>query len=304
MKVQIKKTQDGMNIRSFIASEIPGLSRRILIELKKRDTGILVNGEHVTVRYVLREGDVLSLDLEDRESSRAVPSAVMPQILYEDAELVAVNKPPCMPTHPSHGHLTDTLANSLAYYYQLQEKPFVFRVINRLDAVTGGVVVVAKNRLSAARLSAAMCEGQYDKRYLALVEGVVPWEHMEVCRNIKRAMPSIIERTVCDAEEGEAAITDFSVLHRMEGRTLLSCLPRTGRTHQIRVHLASLGYPIVGDFLYGTEIPSLKGAIALHCASMTFPHPTTGEQLTISAALSPAFASLLPIAVQAEWRLA
>lgn len=283
MKRIMEKDHAGMTVKEYITAELPGLSRRILIEMKKRPDGILLNGRHATVRAILAEGDELTLHFEDERSSDLLPSSLIPEILYEDDDLLAVNKPAGIPTHPSHDHPTDTLANAVVSYYQAKGIPFVFRVINRLDSVTSGVVMIAKNPLSAARLSASLVKGQFEKHYLALVEGVMVEDEGRIERHIIRRLPSIIERTVCEDHEGEYALTTYRVLKRSDSHTLLDCFPHTGRTHQLRVHLSSIGHPIAGDFLYGKESELLPGRTALHCYRMTFPHPTTGSQFTVVA---------------------
>ncbi len=293
MKRIIEKSCDGLCVKAYLANYLPDLSRRILIDLKKRPNGITVNGARVSVRYLLHEGDVLSLALEDEASSEIPASSVLPEIIYEDDDIICVNKASGMPTHPSHGHYEDSLASSLAYYYQLQNRPFVFRVINRLDGVTSGVVLIAKNHLSAARLSASLTQCRFQKHYTALLEGKLEGSIGLLDQNIKRRLPSIIERTVCSREEGERALTTYRVLGHFGNRTLVDAFPHTGRTHQLRVHFSSIGHPIVGDFLYGTEEEALKGCIALHCASMSFPHPSSNCQMKIEAPLPGHFHMLI-----------
>ena len=160
----------GRSVLEYIKSL--SLSSKMIKYLKYRENGITVNGTHVTVRYILKEGDSLALALEDTVSSEtATPSNIPIEIIYEDDSIVVVNKPPFMPTHPSHGHHHDTLANALAYYYSLKGIPFVFRPINRLDRNTSGLVIVAKNKIAAAKMTEYMKDQRIKKSYIALLKG-------------------------------------------------------------------------------------------------------------------------------------
>lgn len=266
---------DGKTVKTFVSKL--NISRSELIRLKSRENGILLNGVHATVRAVLKTGDVLSLqreDFEENSNENIVPSDIPVDIIYEDNDVLAVNKPQGMPTHPSHGHFTDTLANALAFEFLKRGTPFVFRAVNRLDRDTGGIVLVAKNKGAAFAFSKLMTEGKIEKEYLALAEGVVN-EPFSVDKNIKRRQESIIERVVCPENEGQTALTRFYPLGNIGGNTLLRCVPITGRTHQIRVHLASVGHPIIGDGLYGkesTEYPFQQ----LFCTKLTL-HAAEGD---------------------------
>ena len=188
-----------------------------------------------------------------------------------------------MPTHPSHGHYYDTLANGLAFYFAKKNIPFIFRAVNRLDRDTSGIVLVAKNRASAYRISSEMSRGGIKKTYIAAAVGAV-YQSGTVIANIKRRYESIIERTVCPENEGQYAETRYAPLYTDGKVTLLEVRPVTGRTHQIRVHMAYIGHPLCGDTLYGEE-SELIGRQALHCSRLEFTHPTTGERIILSAPL-------------------
>ena len=261
--------------------------------LKYRENGITVNGSRVTVRYILHNGDTLSLALEDTESSEtATPSNIPIDIVYEDDSIVVVNKPPFMPTHPSHGHHHDTLANALAYYYNLKGIPFVFRPINRLDRNTSGLVIVAKNKIAAAKMTEYMKDHKIQKSYVALLKGKLIPEGEEtdglyvIDKHLHRTAKSIIVREVCapDAPDADRAITYYKILKSNEDCTMVEAFPKTGRTHQLRVHFASLGHPIIGDDLYGESSP-LIDRHALHATMLEFSSPKDETTLNLSAPL-------------------
>ncbi len=305
MQIIISKEYDGSLLRSYLLG-VMKLSHKLLTRLKAKPEGILLNGRHATVRATLHMGDCLTLALEDESAPlSAIPSTkvALPDILYEDDDLIVLNKPAHMPTHPSHGHTDDTLANALAQRACDQGKNIlVFRPVNRLDRDTSGVVMVARHQLSAARLSEAMRARTIQKQYLALLEGDLPKQEGEIDLPIRRTADSIITRCVCapDAPGAHHALTRYRVLHRFfvdgHSRTLVLAEPLTGRTHQLRVHFAHLGAPIVGDTLYGRILPELPtpDRQALHAYALTFSHPMTGEHLRIWAPLPQELSALLP----------
>ena len=277
---------DGRSVLDVVRLEL-GISRTTLKTLKFTEGGILLNGKEVTVRARVQVGDTLSLAVEDKLShEKTVPCAVKVDITFEDSELVIPNKPPYMPTHQSHGHFDDTLANALAYKYATEGVPFVFRPVNRLDRNTSGLVLVAKNRLSAASLAESMHRGEIEKSYIALLCGELTCDEGIIDAHIRRAQESIIIREVCDAstEGADRALTRYRVLARKNGHTLVLAQPLTGRTHQLRVHFAHLGAHILGDTLYGKE-SKLISRHALHASALSFPHPTDRLMMTVTAPL-------------------
>lgn len=276
----------GLSIKEILIDEL-GFSKRAIAALKARPDGILLNGEHETVRAKVNEGDVLVINCEDMESNeeKLVPSSTLPDIIYEDEHIVAVNKPPFMPTHQSQGHFYDTLANSLAYYFTKQGRPFVFRSVNRLDRNTSGVVLVAKSRIAAAKLSEEMKREGIKKSYIAILDGTLEHNSGTIETYIRRAQKSIILREVCgECEDGKIAITNYRVLARANGLTLVEAEPQTGRTHQLRLHFSHLGAPILGDDLYGSASPLIERH-ALHARKLNFVHPDSREVISIQADL-------------------
>lgn len=282
----IDERYNGKTIKEYLRYELL-LSRRIVTRLKGEEDGIMLNSEKVTVRAVLSTGDVLSLGIFDADDNgNIVPVDMDISILFEDDDIMAVNKPYGVPTHPSHNHYTDSLANGIAYYFQKKGIPFVFRSVNRLDRDTSGIVIVAKNQMAAQRLSKELICGNVHKCYTAIVTGVTE-ENGIINAPIRRREESIIERIVCSEEEGgQHAVTEYCKVASKNGMSLLKVYPKTGRTHQIRVHMAYIGHPILGDTLYGkADAGNGIDRQALHCSSMSFKHPMTGELITITADL-------------------
>ena len=286
MNWTITKEDQGKTVREFIREKI-SLSTKMLKFLKYREDGILVNGTRVTVRRVLSEGDLLSLKIPDEESSPIITPVDLPlQILFEDDALTVPSKPAGMPTHPSHNHYTDTVANALAYRYSQMGIPFIFRPVNRLDKDTSGLLLIARNKLAAGILTKSMQNGEIQKTYLTVLEGEMEENSGVIEKPLHRTAASIIVREICslEAPDAEPSKTVFRVLARGGGCTLVEAKPITGRTHQLRVHFASIRHPIVGDSLYGIENGRLARQ-ALHAYSLTFPHPLTNERLTLKAPL-------------------
>lgn len=284
MEIICGKEFNGRTVK-ILLSELK-ISAKTITALKKKPDGITVNGQHVTVRHTLSEGEVLRLDISDEQSSKNIVPADLPvKILFENESVIVSNKPPFMPTHPSHGHYDDTLANALCHYMKKSGEPFVFRPVNRLDRNTSGVVLVAKDRVSAASLSHSLQNGSVRKEYLAILEGIPAQKSGKIETYIRRREESIIYREVCrKGSDADYALTEYEVLEAANGHTLVSASPITGRTHQLRLHFAHMGCPILGDDLYGNE-SHIIGRQALHAYSLTFPCPVSGEKISVRAPL-------------------
>ena len=279
-----EKEYDGKRLREFLFGRL-FLSRALVTDLKHRD-GIAVNGEPVTVRYTLSAGDTVSLAIEDTDAdcdASLTPTDLPLDILYEDEHILAVNKPPYMPTHLSHGHRTDTLANALKAEFDRRGLAFVMRAVNRLDCDTSGIVLIAKNRYAADRFAKTNPDLSYKKLYTAFCLGEVP-QSGEIRGYIRRIGDSIITRAVFPSgKESEAAHTRYRRIECRGDLSVVECEPITGRTHQLRVHLASIGHPIVGDDLYGGGFALPRQA--LHAAFLAFTHPFTKERIELRAPL-------------------
>lgn len=295
MIIKINEHFCGRTIKSVLA-ELK-FSAKTVTGLKRLEDGILVNGEHKTVRYILEEGDILSLMVEDTSSSHIIPKALHIDLIYEDDWLLFVNKPPRLPVHPTRHHQDDTLAARIAYYYS--DRPFVFRCITRLDADTSGAVMIAKDRITACLMSDMIAKRQIKKEYIAVCAGVTA-QKGDIDFNIRRPNPMNIKREAVpqgddcseNSPQGAVAFTSYELLCSSKDHSLLKVAPQTGRTHQIRVHLSAAGNPILGDFLYG-ERSELIDRHALHAMSLEFIHPHTGETLKISAPLFEDMKSLI-----------
>ena len=294
MDIVVNEALAGQCVRRVLQVELK-LSTKMIKHLKYTPLGIAVDGKAVTVRHVLKVGECLSLALEDSESSPALTPVDLPlEILYEDDDIVIPAKPADMPTHPSHDHYTDTVANALAFRYQKEGIPFVFRPINRLDRNTSGLLLISRNKRAAGKLTQAMQRGEIKKTYLAVAVGEMEEQEGVIDAPLHRTKESIIVREVCSPTEpdADAACTEYRVLAAENGYSLVLVRPLTGRTHQIRVHFAHAGHPLVGDDLYGTLTP-LIDRHALHAFQLSFPHPMTEEEMTFSAPLFPDMRQLI-----------
>lgn len=262
---------DPISIKDLLRKE--GISATLI--KKAKYGGIHLNGNPVTVRAIVNHGDKVEIFVEDIFSEGIPPMDIPLRVLYEDDDILAVDKPTNMPTHPSKGNNLPTLANAVMGYYG---GDFVFRSVNRLDRDTSGIVIIAKNQLSAGMLSSSMKQGQWEKKYNALVSGVPSPEEGVIDAPIERVCEGNIKRTV--RMDGKPAITKYRVLEKKENNSICEITLLTGRTHQIRVHFQHIGHPLVSDFLYG-EVSEKE--YFLRCVEINFPHPRTGEKLIIKA---------------------
>lgn len=272
----------GLRIEQFLRRQ--GYSYQNLTQLKKMPESILINGVWSYMRTVLKRGDVLTVRIRETESSPNIPPAEHPiDIVYEDEDIIVVNKPAGMPVHPSLNNYENSLANALMYYYQKQGKPFIFRCSNRLDRDTSGLTVIAKHMVSSSILSKMGVRHEITREYLAITRGSLSPSDGTINAPIGRAGSSLIERKI-DFEEGENAVTHYHVMTEKNGHSLVSLMLETGRTHQIRVHMKYIGHPLVGDYLYNPDMEYISRQ-ALHSYRLSFTHPITGKDMEFTAPL-------------------
>ena len=299
----IEETHSNMAIDKYL--RLKGYSRQNITDLKKMKESIILNDEWVHINRILNKGDVLTIHIQENHSSEKIPPVNIPiDIIYEDEDIIVINKPAGMPVHPSMDNYTNSLGNALAYYYDQQNKPFIFRCTNRLDKDTSGLTVVAKNMLSASIMSAAIRSHDIVREYNAIVCGVPSPSHGTITAPIARKDASIIEREV-NFESGDTAITHYNILSIHKGFSLVHLILETGRTHQIRVHMKYIGCPLAGDKLYNDSLTNNTPIYieethsdyikrqALHCQRLSFKHPITGKELVFEAPLPDDMQSLL-----------
>ena len=275
--------EDNLTISELLKRK--GFSSQNIIELKKMERSILINNEWMHMNYRLQANQELVIHIQENNSNEhIVPIALPFPIVYEDEDIVVINKPANMPIHPSQNNYENTLANAAAYYYEIrQNTPFTFRCINRLDRDTTGLTILAKNMYSANILASYMQERKIKRLYIAILDGSLEKKWGTLNRPIGRKDNSTIEREI-NYEQGEKAITHYYRIEQFGNYQLAAFQLETGRTHQIRVHMSSINAPLVGDTLYNTK-PSatLMNRQALHAYRISFPHPISGKTMKFVA---------------------
>ena len=264
---EITEKDDKKPIRTFLQEF--GVSASLLTKLKHTENGITKNGVFAKTIEELSTGDTLTIKIEN-SGSIARPMCIDIEIPYEDEDIIVLNKPPLMPVHESRNHIGDTLSNFVAYHCG---EDMAFRAVYRLDRDTSGLVLVAKNELAAAKLA-----GKIKKDYYAVVDGTIENDGI-VNAPIARCGDSIIKRKV--DENGETAITEYFPIKSNGNATLVKFNLKTGRTHQIRVHMEHIGHSLLGDKLYGGDC-SMISRQALHCKDICFTHPITEKPMHIT----------------------
>ena len=300
---QITENERGTTVLDFLRKK--GFSRHILSSMKADKEALTRNGQRIGGREQLLAGDYFRVRLlETVDSDGIIPVSMPLSILYEDEDILVINKPADMPVHPSIGNYENTLANAVAWYFQQQNIPFVFRCINRLDRDTTGLLILAKNMLSGAILSDQMKKREIHRIYLAITEGKTD-PAGTINRPIGRADQSLILRQV-DPDKGDPACTHYlqkcwhpktfypaTLSVPQDGLSLVQLQLETGRTHQIRVHMTSIGHPLIGDTLYNPET-ALLARQALHSYRLAFTHPVTGVPLEFTSSLPADMAEFFP----------
>ena len=274
IEYKVEEYFQGKKLISFLRGHVK-ISVRLLRSLKRVEGGIKINGENARTIDLLNAGDTVTLTIPE-DDSHSIPVDYPLDVIYEDEDVLVINKPAMLPMHESHNHQGDTLANAVSGYLNKKGISLSFRAVGRLDKGTSGLVICALNSHSAARLS-----GNFEKTYYAIAAG-----HYDgtgtIDKPIYRPDPMKTYRTADD--RGDRAVTHYEVIESGESYSLLKIRLETGRTHQIRVHFAFLGTPLYGDKMYGTE-HEVIGRQALHCGEVSFNHPVTGERIELKAEL-------------------
>lgn len=299
----ITESDSDQRIYDFLCHH--GYSRHIRTWLKQHPGSVRLNGEEALFYFPLKNGDLLEISLEEEHPSENIVPVDLPiHIIYEDEDLMVIDKSADMPVHPSIGNYENTLANAAAWYFHRQDIPFVFRCINRLDRDTTGLLILAKHMLSGAILSDQMKKRAIHRTYLAITEGKTD-PAGTIDSPIGRIDQSLILRQV-DHENGDSACTHYlqkcwhpktfypeTLPVPQDGLSLVQLQLETGRTHQIRVHMTSIGHPLIGDTLYNPET-ALMNRQALHSYRLAFTHPVTGVSLEFTSPLPEDMAEFFP----------
>ncbi len=281
----VTEEEAGVSLLEWLRDK--GCSRQVLAHLKNTK-GLFKNGERPFAKEPVRSGDQIKLRLTEEAGSEGIVPVCLPfSVVYEDEDLLVIDKPAGLPVHPSINHYENTLANGVMWRCQQTGEPFPFRCINRLDAGTTGLLIIAKNMFSAAVLYSAMKKRKIKRTYLAVASGEIR-KPGTVDLPIGRVSDSVIERCI-DQEHGERAVTHYEpvAVCKVPGNgsyTMLRLQLETGRTHQIRVHMKAIGHPLAGDYLYAPEDCSADRPL-LHSRSLEFIHPVTQEPMKLTAEL-------------------
>lgn len=288
MSILVKKVidiEEGLKIREYLKREL-GLSTRLIrsASIGKR---IFVDDQVVKMNRILKNGEVIKIDLEKEESQNIAPENIDIEVIYEDEDILVVNKKPYMVVHPTKSYQSGTLANGVINYFNETKQKCIVRLVSRLDMNTSGLIIIAKNQFAHGMLSKEMSQNTVEKRYLAIVHGIPKEEKGTI--NLPIYKPEGIEngtRRIID-ERGQQSITHYNVVEKYNDSCLVECKLETGRTHQIRVHLSNIGHPIYGDILYGdgeNEMELIERQ-ALHAYALKFKSPRTEELLSLKSDL-------------------
>ena len=292
----VEKEESGIRIDRYLAEKDSGLSRSFIQKLLK-DGQITVGDKAAKSNYKVRENDRIHLEIPDSSEPDIVPEDIPLDILYEDHDVILVNKPKGMVVHPAAGHYTGTLVNALMFHCKedLSGINGVLRpgIVHRIDMDTTGVIIACKNDLAHNSIAAQLKEHSITRRYQAIVHGALKDDEGVIDEPIGRS-PKDRKKMAVNYNNGKSAVTHYKVLTRFKDFTHIECRLETGRTHQIRVHMASIGHPLLGDEVYGPARQpfSLEGQ-TLHAGVLGFIHPRTGEYVEFSAPLPAYFEELL-----------
>lgn len=292
LELEITRNNVGARVDTLLRKHLM-LSGTVIRRMKWLEDGILVDGKRVNTRFVPRVGQILSVRLTDPErTSGVVPASGELDIVYEDEDIIVLNKAAGVSVHPGPGHYDDTLGNFLVHHYDITGQQADFHPVHRLDRGTSGLLVAAKHPHAQERLQEQLHTPAFQRIYLAVCEGLPDPEQGVVDAPLGPVEGSLMAQQV--RQDGKPARTHYETLHSGGGRTLLRLELETGRTHQIRVHMAHIGHPLTGDFLYGTEDHDLILRTALHSHILRFLHPVTGQRMEFVQSLPVDMQRLVP----------
>ncbi len=281
LEFYVNQEEEGKRVDSILRRH--GLSASAIRRSKRRPHGLLVDGEDIYTSYLVHAGQTVAILCDDKAPSDIVPNKGPVDILYEDEDLLVVDKPAGLAVHPCAGSWEDSLGARLVYYYHTIGLPADFHPVHRLDKGTSGLMVVAKHPAAQHALTAALHSGRFLREYLAVCEGCPSPAAGTIDAPLGRTDTSYIRQEV--RPDGKSARTHYQVMEQGDRFSLVRLTLETGRTHQIRVHMAYIGHPLTGDFLYGTEDPALISRPALHSAHLELCQPFTEEKLSFDAPL-------------------
>lgn len=293
-KIVLLSDEDGTRLDSFVSGNADGISRSYAAALAN-DGRISSDGKKLKKNYKVSVGERIEIDMPEPENLEVLPEDIPLDVVYEDDDLIVVNKPQGMVVHPAAGNYTGTLVNALLYRLgnSLSAINGVIRpgIVHRIDKDTAGLLVVAKNNDAHAALAEQLKEKKANRRYIALAVGRV-----KECGTVDKpiARSPYDRKKMAVVTGGREAVTHYTPIEYYDGYTLLECVLETGRTHQIRVHLASIGHPIAGDPVYGIKNDRIKSnGQLLFAKTLGFNHPKTGEYMEFSAPLPEWFEAVL-----------
>ncbi len=279
LEFAVPEEMDGAKLIHFLRSHVK-MSYRLAMSLKQYPDGMMRNGEKIRTVDKVKAGEIIEINIPQEESS-IEPINIPIDVIYEDEDILLINKQAGLAMHPTHNHQGDTLANAVAFYLSEKGDTGAFRSIGRLDKDTSGIVLCALNPFAASRLSDELRAGEIKKTYYAVVQGEYSGEGTV---DVPIYRPDPMKTLRAAGEKGDRAVTHWKCIKSGKGLSLLEINLETGRTHQIRVHFSHLGTPLAGDDMYGGSCEMIKRH-ALHCGRLEFMHPVTGEKMCITSPL-------------------
>ncbi|WP_102400124.1 RluA family pseudouridine synthase [Haloimpatiens massiliensis] len=281
IKYTVKTGEEEVKLKEYLKFTVKLSSRFIRYAIK--DGRIKVNGKNARLNNKVAIGDNIEIKINKEENQNIIPEKMDLNIVYEDLDVIVLNKAPGMVVHPTRSYPTGTLSNGLLYYFREKGENCIVRLVSRLDMDTSGLILIAKNQFSHMALARDMKSESFQKGYMAVVHGNLKQESGTINKPIYRTEDDSIKRVI--DVRGQESITHYSVLESYAGGDLVRLNLETGRTHQIRVHLSSLGHPLYGDILYGKEEKEYIERQALHAFKLSFPHPRDGRIVELECEL-------------------